>query len=80
MQRTSKSTGNLILAQITSQAARYPSDYALKDWAKAGWKKPSIVRLKLATLAAALVRYKTGLMTVTDLKRVDSRLKQVLRL
>jgi len=75
-----QSTGNLILIQITTQVARYPSDYVLRNWASAGLKKPSIVRLKLATLAAALVRYKTGVMAGTDLKGVDTRLRQVLRL
>ncbi len=73
-------TGNLILAQITGQAVRYPSDYTLKDWSKAGLKRPSIVRLKLATLAATLVRHRTGAVTATDLKGVDNRLRQILRL
>lgn len=78
--RYAQSTGNLILAQITSQAVRFPSDYALRDWAQAGLKRPSIVRLKLATLASALVRYKPGAVTATDLKEVNIRIKQVLRL
>jgi mRNA interferase MazF len=73
-------TGNLVLAQITSQGAQFSSDYPLKDWAQAGLKKPSIVRLKLATMAAALVRHKPGTVTATDLSRVDAHLKQVLRL
>ncbi len=75
-----QSTGNVILAQITSQAAQFPSDYTLRDWAQPGLKRPSIVRIKLATLAASLVRYKPGAVTPTDLTGVDSRLKQVLRL
>lgn len=75
-----QSTGNVILAQITSQAAQFPSDYVLRDWAKAGLKKPSIVRMKLATLAAALVRYNPGALTPADLTGVDTQLKQVLRL
>lgn len=75
-----QSTGNVILAQITSQAATFPSDYALRDWVEAGLKRPSIVRLKLATLAAALVRYKPGSLSAPDLTEVDARLKQGLRL
>ena len=71
---------NVIVAQITSQAAPFPSDYALKDWAQAGLKKPSIVRPKLATLAASLVRYKPGSLTGADLAEVDGRLRRVLRL
>lgn len=75
-----QSTGNVILAQITSQAAQFPSDHVLHDWTKAGLKKPSIVRMKLATLAASLVRYKPGALTPADLAGVDACLKQVLRL
>jgi mRNA interferase MazF len=75
-----QSTGNVILAQITSRAAQFPSDYVLQDWAKAGLKRPSIVRIKLATLAASLVRYKPGALTPADLAGGDTRLKQVLHL
>ncbi len=73
-------TGNLILAQITSKAAQFSSDCSLRDWAQAGLKRPSIVRLKLATMAAALVRHKPGTVTATDLSGVDACLKQALRL
>jgi len=75
-----QSTGNVIVSQITGQAVRFPSDYALKGWAQAGLKKPSVVWLKLATLAASLVRYKPGSLTGADLAEVDARLRQVLRL
>ncbi|MFQ6116768.1 MAG: type II toxin-antitoxin system PemK/MazF family toxin [Candidatus Bipolaricaulia bacterium] len=75
-----RDTGNVILAQITSQEAKFPSDYALRDWTKAGLKRPSIVRLKLATLASSLVRYKSGSLSAADLAEVDAHLKQVLRL
>lgn len=75
-----QTTGNVILAQITSQSARFPSDYALRDWTKAGLRKPSIMRLKLATLATALVRHKPGAVMATDLSGVDARLKQALGL
>lgn len=75
-----QSTGNLILAQITSQAPKFSSDYALTDWAKAGLKRPSTVRLKLATLAATLVRYQPGSVTADDLTEVDAHIKRVLRL
>lgn len=75
-----RSTGNVILAQITSQAAQFSSDTILNEWAQASLKKPSIVRLKLATLASALVRYRTGTATATDLAEADVRLRRVLRL
>ena len=73
-------TGNLIIAQITSQAPRFSSDYPLKDWKGAGLVKPSIVRLKLATLASSLVRYRPGRIPSAELAEVDVRLRKALRL
>jgi len=73
-------TGNLIIAQITSQAPKFSSDYPLKDWKGAGLLKPSIARLKLATLAASLVRYRPGRLSSEDLIEVDARLRTVLGL
>lgn len=73
-------TGNLIIAQITSQEPRFRSDYALTSWREAGLVKPSIVRMKLATLASVLVRYRPGRISPADLAEVDKRLREVLRL
>jgi mRNA interferase MazF len=73
-------TGNLIIAQITSQASKFFSDYPLKSWKGAGLVKPSIVRLKLATLASSLVRYRPGRISPAELAEVDNRLRKVLRL
>jgi mRNA interferase MazF len=73
-------TGNLIIAQITSQAPRFSSDYPLKGWKAAGLVKPSIVRLKLATLASSLVRYRPGKISPAELAEVDARLRKVLGL
>ncbi|MGQ9734806.1 MAG: type II toxin-antitoxin system PemK/MazF family toxin [Candidatus Bipolaricaulia bacterium] len=73
-------TGNLIIAQITSQAPKFFSDYPLRDWKVAGLVKPSIVRLKLATLASSLVRYRPGRVSPPELAEVDTRLRIVLGL
>jgi len=73
-------TGNLIIAQITSQAPKFSSDYTLKDWKGAGLVKPSIVRVKLATLASSLVRYRPGRVSPAELAEVDKRLRNVLSL
>jgi mRNA interferase MazF len=73
-------TGNVIVAQITSQAAQFSSDRALRDWREAGLKHPSIVRLKLATLATALVRYSPGAVTPRDLGAVEIALAAILRI
>ena len=73
-------TGNLIIAQITSQAPKFSSDYPLKDWKGAGLVKPSIVRVKLATLASSLVRYRPGRLSPAELAEVEGRLRRVLGL
>ena len=75
-----QSTGNVILAQITSQAERFPSDCVVRDWTQAGLHKPSIVRLKLATLAVSLVLHRPGAVTSKDLAGVNTRLRKILRL
>ena len=73
-------TGNVIVAQITSQSARFPGDCTLRDWREAGLQNPSIVRLKLATLATALIRFSPGSVTARDLTSVETALRGALRL
>ncbi len=73
-------TGNVIIAQITSQRPGLSSDHQLKDWRNAGLVKPSIVRMKLATLAFSLVRHRPGQVSTSDRGEVDERLRSVLGL
>ena len=73
-------TGNVIVAQITSQSARFPGDCTLRDWREAGLQHPSIVRLKLATLATALIRFSPDSVTARDLTSVETALRGALRL
>ncbi len=77
-QKYEEETGNLIIAQITSQAPRFSSDYLIKDWKGAGLLKPSIVRVKLATLASSLVRYRPGRLAPEEMTKVDLKLREVL--
>jgi mRNA interferase MazF len=47
---------DLLVAPITSQAARGAADVMLSDWQGAGLKLPSVVRVeKLATIAKSCV-------------------------
>ena len=47
---------DLVLARVTSRAARTANDVEIEEWQKAGLLLPSIVRLdKLATLEKHLV-------------------------
>jgi mRNA interferase MazF len=69
---------DLLLARITTQASNSPFDCELTDWAKAGLKAPSFVRLhKLATLEKKLVRKKFDCLTATDFQRVLETLRKV---
>jgi len=73
-------TGNLILIMITSQPRKFATDYALAEWTLAGLKKPSIVRIKIATISTALVLLKLGRITLNDLYHVETQMRQVLNL
>jgi len=74
------STGNLILVMITSQPRKISTDYPLADWTLAGLKKPSVVRIKIATISTTLVLLKLGQITQNDLYHVEARIRQVLNL
>lgn len=74
------SSGNLILVMITSQAQKYATDYALANWALAGLKKPSVVRIKIATISTALVLLKVGGITQNDLSQVEVQIRRALKL
>jgi mRNA-degrading endonuclease toxin of MazEF toxin-antitoxin module len=69
-------TGDLIVAAITSHAARFPTDYELVDWKSAGLRLPSTVRMLIATAAAARVLHHVGL-TPNDWNEVRHRLNLV---
>ncbi|MDT7898697.1 MAG: type II toxin-antitoxin system PemK/MazF family toxin, partial [Armatimonadota bacterium] len=47
-----QNTGDIIVAQVTSRQHSLPTDYALQDWQFAGLLRPSVVRVKLATINA----------------------------
>mgnify|MGYP000458474047 FL=1 len=75
-----QNTGDVIVAQITSRHHSLPTDYALQDWQSAGLLKPSIVRVKLATINASLVQLRIGQLSNRDLEEVNKRLKLALGL
>jgi mRNA interferase MazF len=75
-----RTTGDVIVAQITSRYHSFPTDYTLQDWQSAGLLKPSIVRAKLATINASLVQLRIGQLSNRDLEEVNKRLKLALGL
>ena len=53
---------DLIMAFITSQlnTSTRPGDYRINDWHKSGLPKPSMIRMKLATIDCNIVIKKLG--------------------
>ncbi len=65
--------GDLVIAAVTSQPVRFPTDYALLDWQAVGLQHPSTVRMLLATVAAGRVVYKLGELSDRDWSAVQVR-------
>jgi mRNA interferase MazF len=72
-----KSTGELIMAQITSRvsAPPHPGDCLIEGWREAHLPRPALVRARLATLEASLVLRRLGALDETDFKAAQAALK-----
>ncbi len=69
---------DVLLARITTQAARHSSDIALVHWAAAGLPKASTVRLtKLAAIDRRLVHRRIGRLHPEDAPAVAEALTQL---
>ena len=69
---------DVLLGRITTQFSDSPFDCELNDWAKAGLKAPSFVRLhKLATMEKKLVEKEFEMITAGDFQRVLEILRKV---
>ncbi len=69
--------GDLVVAAVTSHAARMATDFALQDWAAAGLKMASTIRMLLATVAGSRVLLRVGHLTDRDWAEVQSRVRSV---
>jgi mRNA interferase MazF len=70
---------DVMLAQVTSRLNRpHPGDHVLADWAAAGLNVPSLIRAKIFTIEAVLVRRRIGTLTAQDMAAFDTCLRQVL--
>ncbi len=70
--------GHVVLAMITSaHHAPWPLDCAVNDLASAGLPAPSVVRCKLFTLDARLIRGSLGTLAEADAKRVGQVLDRL---
>ena len=72
-------TGDVILTMVTSREHAGSTDYALRDWRRAGLVQASWVRIKLATLDRNLIQFSPGSLTGRDVGAVDSRLRRALQ-
>lgn len=69
---------DIVVARVTSQAARDPFDVELVEWREAGLSLPSIVRVhKVATLEKRLVERKLGALRASDWQRVRTAIQQL---
>src|SRR5487761_2397635 len=76
---------DVILAMVTSRRSRLleptPGDVVLTDWRAAGLSTPSVIRAgRLLVLEQRLIQFGLGMLTSSDLARVDSGLLSVLDL
>jgi len=69
--------GDIVVAALTSHAARFSSDYALVEWKVAGLHFPSTVRMLLTTFADSQVIHYIGRLTDRDWAEVQKRVTQV---
>jgi mRNA interferase MazF len=69
--------GDVVIAAITSHPPRVAMDVALVDWATAGLRLPSTVRMLFATVARARILLHTGHLTEGDWLQVQERLRMV---
>jgi mRNA-degrading endonuclease toxin of MazEF toxin-antitoxin module len=68
---------DLLVAPVTSQAARSSPDIPVVNWQRAGLRIPSIVRLEnLATVEKSTVVRKMGRLSPDDWEKVKTVLKQ----
>jgi mRNA interferase MazF len=65
---------DVVIAFITSQmkSASRPGDYHLKMWQESGLPKPSMVRMKFATIERGIVIKKLGRLAAQDREEVRS--------
>ncbi len=71
---------DIIIAFITSQldGNKRLGDYLIKEWGDAKLPKPSMIRMKFATIDQSIVVKKLGKLTAPDIKSFQKQLIQFL--
>lgn len=68
---------DLVIAAVTSHRPRTSWDYELRDWAEAGLRSSSTVRMLLATAATSRVQLSIGQLSNRDWAEVRQRVEAV---
>jgi len=72
---------DVVVAAVTSSAARSATDVSLQDWSVAGLRVPSTVRLsRLDCLEGILLRRRLGVVSQTDAQRLKQCWSEQIRL
>ncbi len=70
---------NLILAMITSaKNSSFFGDYKISDYKNTNLQNECVVRMKLFTLDAALIKGKIGVLNKVDATKIRKNLKEIL--
>ena len=75
-----ESSGDLIVAMITSRRHDLPTDVMVSEWENAGLLHQSWVRAKLATVSQSLIRFQPGKLRPEDMAAVDIAMRLALEL
>ena len=69
---------DLIIAFITSQIQQppRPGDFVISDWKTAKLPKPSLIRMKFATITQSIVAKKLGRLNTADISVFKSHFKE----
>jgi mRNA interferase MazF len=72
------SDDDLIILFITSQLDRTsrPGDYFIKEWKAANLPKPSMIRMKMATITQPIVDKQLGRLSAVDISSFKSHFRE----
>ena len=71
--------GHTVMAMITKRDnSAWPQDYDVQQWAQAGLKLPSWIRLKIFTLENTLILDKLGVLQASDIAGFGSTASAVM--
>ena len=69
-------SSNVVVSFVTNQLGRMyrPGDYHIQEWKKANLPKPSMIRMKFATIDKSIIKRKLGRLSEKDIKEFRKEL------